>query len=103
MDDVAVPEAGFLDDAEADAGGWERAGFRRVSAPLEQRFELRLVTFGAAPGVREIEPDGSNRAAVDLAGLGTEYQRAVLVVMGATDGTIERTAYRYHVGPSTAP
>jgi hypothetical protein len=37
---------------------------------------------------------------VDLAGLGSEYSRAILVIMGATDGTTEPARYTYDV---TAP
>ncbi len=101
IDDVAVPELGFLDDAESDAGGWHREGFRRLAEPLAQDFELRLITLGTAPAVEEIALDEENRARVDLAALGTEYGRAVLVILGATEGTTEPATYRYEV--STAP
>ncbi|MCH7954102.1 MAG: immune inhibitor A, partial [Chloroflexi bacterium] len=95
IDDIAVPEIGFFDDAEEDAGGWRRQGFLRLVEPLAQRFELRLVTFGSPPLVREIAVDSSNRAVVPLAGLGVDFQTAVLVVVGATEGTTEVAPYRY--------
>ncbi|MCH8066391.1 MAG: immune inhibitor A [Chloroflexi bacterium] len=95
IDDIAVPEIGFFDDAEEDAGGWRRQGFLRLVEPLAQRFELRLVTFGSPPLVREIAVDSSNRAVVPLAGLGVDFQTAVLVVVGATVGTTEVAPYRY--------
>jgi hypothetical protein len=101
IDDIAVPEIGFLDGAESDVGGWHREGFRRLAGSLAQRFELRLITFGPGPAVEEIALDEGNRARVDLAGLGTEYGRAILVIVGATQGTMESAAYRYEI--STAP
>ncbi|MCH8025601.1 MAG: immune inhibitor A [Chloroflexi bacterium] len=95
IDDIAVPEIGFFDDAEAGEGGWQREGFLRVSEPLRQRFELRLVTLGATTEVSEIPLDGQNQAEVALTGLGTEYQHAVIVVVAVTEGTTEPALYRY--------
>jgi hypothetical protein len=97
IDDVAVPEIGFLDDASSDPGGWLRAGFRLVTEPLAQRFELRLITMGPAPAVESIALDASNHARIDLAGLGADYQRAIIAVVGATDGTEQQTHYRYQL------
>lgn len=98
IDDIAVAETGFGDDAESDAGGWERAGWRRVSEPLRQRFELRVVTFGPGPEVTSAPVDTANRAEVDLSGLGTEYSRAVVAVVALTEGTAETAGYQYEVG-----
>ena len=97
IDDIAVPEIGFSDGAERDAGGWLRQGFRILSRELPQRFALRLVTMGATPQVQEITLDDQNRATIDLAGLGADYPKAVIVVLGVTDGTTERAGYRYDV------
>ena len=97
IDDIAVPEIGFLDDAESDVGGWQRAGFRRLAGPLPQRFELRLITLGPAPEVEAVPLDAKNRAELSLTGLGTEYQSAVIVIVGVTEGTTELGRYRYEV------
>ena len=42
---------------------------------------------------------GGSLEDVSLAGLGTEYQRAVIVIVGATEGTTEVARYRFEVGP----
>jgi hypothetical protein len=52
IDDIAIPEIGFFDDAERhDAerrdAGWTAEGFTRATADLPQRWPLQLVTFGA--------------------------------------------------------
>ncbi len=95
IDDITVPEIGFVDDAEAGEGAWQREGFLHLSEPLRQRFELRLVTLGATPQVSEIPLDGRNQAEVALTGLGIDYQHAVIVVVGVTEGTTEPAHYRY--------
>jgi hypothetical protein len=97
IDDISVPEIGFFDDGEPEVGGWERAGFRRVTEPLPQRFELRLITLGPAPAVEPVALDEGNRAEVALTGLGADYQRAIIAIVGATDGTMEPGRYRYEV------
>lgn len=97
VDSIAVPEAGFFDDAGSDAGGWQREGFRRVSEPLPQRFELRLITLGPAPAVERIGLDAANRAEVALDGLGIDYRTAVIAIIATTDGTLEPARYRYEV------
>ena len=98
IDDVAVPEIGFFDDAESNGESWQRAGFLRVVEPLPQRFELRLVTLRPTQRVEEIALDGENRAQIRLTGLGTEYDRAVIVIIAVTEGTTEPAGYRYDLG-----
>jgi immune inhibitor A len=96
VDDIAVPEIGFSDSAASD-DGWRRQGFQRVEKELPQRFALRFVTYGTSTEVQAITPDAQNHATIDLSGLGTDYQKAVLVVLGETDGTMEPAHYRYDV------
>ncbi|HET9496309.1 MAG TPA: hypothetical protein VFR15_18940, partial [Chloroflexia bacterium] len=82
VDDIAIPELGFMDDAESDAG-WQSAGFARVANELPQRYFLAAVTqaeddtFGVQPV--EVAPDGT--AAFRVEG---DYKSAVLVVAGMT-------------------
>ena len=97
IDDIAVAEAGFLDNAEADAGGWEQHGWRRVTGPAPQRFEVRAVTYGADTEVRAVTLDAENRGEIDLSGLGTAYPRAVVVIVAVTEEASEAGAYRYDV------
>ncbi len=43
VDDIAIPELGYLDDAEAGDGGWESAGFVRHSNILPQTFLVQAI------------------------------------------------------------
>jgi hypothetical protein len=74
-----------------------------VSQELPQRFAVRLITVGATPRVQQITLDAQNRAKIDLSGLGTDYRKAVIVVLGETDGTTERASYRYQVTQEERP
>lgn len=70
----------------------------RLTEPLSQQFALRLITLGGSSAVEEIELDGRNEALIALDGFGTAYSRAIIVIIGTTDGTTERASYRYEIG-----
>jgi immune inhibitor A len=94
IDDIAIPELGFADDAESD-GGWESDGFARLHAPLPQRFILNLIEVGAETKVTDVPLDEDNHAEIELRGFGDGLDKAVLVVAGATEGTTEPAGYSY--------
>ena len=101
LDDIAVPEIGFFDGGEADVGGWRFEGFQRLTEPLPQRFELRLITLGPAPAVEAVALDARNRARIPLTGLGSDYSSAIIVIVATTPGTTEPGRYQYEVTEPT--
>lgn len=105
LDDIAVPEVGFLDDAEGQDPGWESEGFARMTGPLPQRFILRLVEFLASGGYRvtTVKLDGGNRAEIEVSARGGQVERAVLVIAGATENTGEPARYRWDVSELPKP
>ncbi|MBN1286651.1 MAG: immune inhibitor A [Anaerolineae bacterium] len=46
IDDIALRAAGYFDDAESKAGGWEAAGWVRMDNRLPQRFIVQMVQSG---------------------------------------------------------
>jgi bacillopeptidase F (M6 metalloprotease family) len=67
IDDIAIPEIGFSDDAEKDSG-WTANGFIRSSNVVRQRYIVQVLRFGATPtierhvvdnGILELDVDGS--------------------------------------------
>jgi hypothetical protein len=91
VDDIEVPEIGYVDDASS-TGGWESEGFVRVTGPLEQRFIVQMIEGTRQnPVVTRIELDDKNRAEIVLDG------PAVIVVSGATPNTTERAAYSWEL------
>lgn len=88
IDDVAVPEAGFFDDAESD-GDWTADGFvRACGRSVEQRFALRLVEGRGS--------DASVRA-LRLAGGSASFRAGApvtLVVTAFADKTSEPASFR---------
>jgi hypothetical protein len=100
IDDITVPELGWLDDAESD-GGWEAQGFRRLEGPLPQRFIVRAIEIGTETRVTDVPLDADNHAEIRLSGFGAGLTKAVILIAGATDGTSEPATYRYSL--STRP
>ena len=50
IDDLAIPEIGWIDDAEADRD-WTASGFIRSTNLVRQRFIVQILRFGATPTV----------------------------------------------------
>ena len=93
IDDIAVPEVGFADDAET-GGEWRAGGFRRIDNRLRQDFALRVIEFGEDGGVSVSEPaSGSFR----VEGFGERLDYAVVVVAPTTHGTYRHAGYSLRV------
>lgn len=96
LDDFAVPELGWADDAESD-GGWESDGFLRTDLVLPQDFAVQVVELqrdGQAV-VREMSLDAANVGTLRLEGFGTRLQEAVVIVSPMTAPT--RVPAKYSV------
>ena len=93
IDDIAVPELGFADDAEMDSD-WLANGFIRIDNVLAQTFELRLIEFGRDGGVSVSEPE-NDMFGID--GFGERLDYAVLVVAPTTHTTYQPAAYSLRV------
>jgi hypothetical protein len=94
LDNIAIPEIGFYDDAETASDGWTAAGFTRASAYLPQQWELLLITF---------EQDGPLVTPLSVAADGTlshtvappaSTSPPVLIVAAASPMTLELAHYQ---------
>jgi hypothetical protein len=99
LDDIAITEIGYFTDFESDAGGWENAGWVRVTNQLPQTFRLALISVGDETTVDYLALDDNNELnlAVDIGG---EVDEIVLVVVGTTRHTRQRAAYQFEVIPA---
>jgi hypothetical protein len=80
LDDIAIPELDYFDGAEDDSGGWEARGFVRSSNFVPVDWIVWLVTPGDPPQVDRIELSPEQTAEFEIAGLGSEYSRAVVII-----------------------
>jgi immune inhibitor A len=93
IDDIAIPELGFLDDGEAGSGLWQAAGFVHHGNILAQQFLLQLIVIrdGRAE-VHRLTLDEAQRGRWTLP-RDPEVDEVILIVAGVTPVTNQRAAY----------
>lgn len=96
VDDIAVPELGYFDDAEGK-GQWIAEGFVRTDNILPQRFLVQLIELGPDIKVRRMELDEAQSGRLVVQDLGKKVKRAVLVVSALAPITTELGSYEYSV------
>jgi immune inhibitor A len=93
LDDIAVPEIGYADDIETDAGGWEAAGFVRTQDLVGQRYLALLIGLGDEVTVERlpVREDQTAQWTVPLDSQG--WREAVLVLSGLAPRTTHPALY----------
>lgn len=93
IDNIAIPEIGFGDDAETDAG-WTAEGFVRSTGFIPQQWHLQLITFeDSIPTVQFIELSSDNVANLTIP-LDNGSDSPILVVAAYAPMTLEPAHYR---------
>ncbi len=96
LDDIAIPELGYQDDAEADAG-WEAAGFARAGQVLPQTFIVQRILIGENDVQVERLPLDENQRGQWEFPMDKEIDEAILIISGNTPVTTEPAVYEYKV------
>ncbi|MBM3935434.1 MAG: hypothetical protein FJ319_14285, partial [SAR202 cluster bacterium] len=98
IDDISVPQIGFFDDAEGEAG-WTANGFLRTDNVLEQKYIVQIVKELASGGheVMPVPLDAANGGQVRVNGLGGPVTKATVVISPATRGTAQRADWKLNV------
>ncbi len=92
LDNIAVPEIDFFDDAESDGGGWTVEGFVRAPGVLAQTWHLILVTSGSdGPEVQFLDVGADGRLTETLRWDSAEP--AMLIVAASAPRTLTPAAY----------
>ncbi|MDA1188734.1 MAG: immune inhibitor A [Chloroflexi bacterium] len=100
LNDIAIPELGFFDDAESPAG-WHGEGFRRITTTLPQRFVVQLIqrfTDGTTD-VFTLSLDENNTTRFRLEDVVGRIEEAILVIAPITRGTHQPARYRLSIAP----
>jgi len=97
VDDIEIPEIAYRYEADMGDGGWEARGFIRHTNVLPQRWLVQLITLGKNGATVErlpVEQDQTGRWNIHL---GSDVDKAVIVVNGLTPGTTETARYWFAV------
>jgi hypothetical protein len=93
LDDVAIDQIDYFTDFEEDDGGWEAAGWVRVSDVLPQTFRLALVINGDETTVEYLELGEDNYLEIPFE-IGGDVSDVTLVVLGTTRFTVQPASYQ---------
>ena len=97
LDDISIPELGYLTDVESGADDWQAEGWVRVTDHIPQQFLVQLLTLGTQVRVERMALDEQMHGTITIAGLGQDVDQAVLVVAAMAPATTEWAAYSYRV------
>ena len=92
VDDIAIPEVGLMDDAEAD-GTWIAEGFIRTTNAVAQSYVVQVIEVGREPQVRQLNLDARNEGELVIQGLGSLWEKAVVVVAPLAPKTSQPAPY----------
>ncbi|MEA3440740.1 MAG: immune inhibitor A, partial [Chloroflexota bacterium] len=96
LDDIAIPQTGYIADFEQDDGGWTGEGFVRIQNHLPQTFRLAVIRRGGTTSVDHYTLDGDNALIIPLE-IGGDVEEVVLVISGTTRFTRQKAAYRFSI------
>jgi immune inhibitor A len=104
IDDLRVPEIGWSDDAESDAGGWQSAGWVRIGSQMPEKWFVALIEkgLGGQNRVREMQvaSDGTGTLSLDSLGADSTTREAILVIAALAPKTTEIANYSVTVSPA---
>lgn len=100
IDDIAIPEIGFFDDAETAAPGWIAEGFTRATAALPQSWRPQLITFdaGGRPSVERLVVPDDGRLIYEYETV-PGARRPILIVAAVAPETLQPVEYKLTVNP----
>lgn len=94
LDDIAIPELAFYDDAEQPMG-WEEAGIVRTTAVLPQQFIVQRILLHPDGPIVEQLPFNENGPQQWLFPMDNQTSKAILMVSGSTPITRQPAAYQF--------
>jgi hypothetical protein len=96
IDNIAIPETGFQDDAEGGVGGWTLNGWQQMANETRQRYLVQAASVGAGAGQNSVQRlIGPNDSAAsghwtfDIAA----NQVIVLAISGLNEDTAQPTSF----------
>jgi immune inhibitor A len=99
IDDIRIPELGYVDDMELGETDWQSSGFVYSGNRVSQRYLVRLIAIGDQLQVLELPLDEMQQGQIELRGLGQQIDSAILVISALAPVTTEVANYQYVIQP----
>ena len=94
IDNIAIPEINFYDDAETDLN-WSAIGFVRATSYIPQQWHLQLIRFEKnAPIVGTLELLEDNTITIDLSLTDSGGGRPILIISASAPMTLQTATYQ---------
>lgn len=100
---LSIPELNFSDDVTTD-NGWQAEGYLRTSNVMPQKWAVQVIKLGKAVGggrqaveVEQMNVDASGKGTLTVKGLGTDWDRLILVTSPLAPKTTEVASYEWMV------
>jgi immune inhibitor A len=98
LDDITIPELGYLDDAEGGDDGWQAQGWLRITDHIPQEYVVQLITIGQEVRVERMDLNEQSQGKMTVSGLGHDItHQAVLVISALAPATTEQAPYSYRI------
>jgi hypothetical protein len=98
LDDIEIPEIGFFDDAETEAG-WDAQGFVWVDNAIPLNFIVQIVSAssGGDITVQQLELDANQQGRITIPGYRRSTKWVTLVVSAVAPVTTEPATYQLSI------
>ncbi len=97
LDDITIPELGYLDDAERDDSGWEHQGFTRATGTLPASFLVQSIQQTTAGlEIRRLRLDENQQGKWTFP-LNKQLNEVILIISGITPVSRHPSAYAFEV------
>jgi immune inhibitor A len=94
LDNIAIPEIGFYDNAETLADGWMAEGFTRATGYMPQSWHLQLVTYeNDVPVVEMLSLNADQTLSLTI----NEKEQPILIVAASAPFTLDPAHYRLNI------
>lgn len=99
LDDIAIPEIGYFDGAEDDAGGWEAVGFVRSANVVPTDWVIWVIKLtDPVTTVERITLDELQHAEFTISGFGSDFPFAAIILSPTAHTTTLDIAYELILG-----
>lgn len=97
IDDISIPELGYLEDVENGDGGWQGKGFVRSGYVLPQRFIVQQILISDDKiQIHRLQLDENQRGHW-IFPMDKQFKKAILIISGSTPVTREPAVYEYEI------
>ena len=99
IDDISIPEIGFIDDVEQKDLSWMAEGFIRAKETLPQIWHLQLITFdGDTPNVQKLTTDEGGEIFLSRETLKSDRE-PILIIAASAPTTLIPADYELNIVP----